>query len=59
LVSKDIVEQCLLVRVIVPLDGLIQHHDEEPIDRLREEQLAKTVWREGHGPLLTMRCSTA
>src|SRR6185503_381856 len=49
LMIKHIIEQRVLVRAVVPLDGLVQHHDEEPVDRLREEELAEMVGRNGHG----------
>ena len=49
LMLKDMFEQRVLVRRVVPLDRLIQHHDEKPIDRLREEQLAQAIRRKGHG----------
>jgi len=45
LVMKHVLEQRVFVDVIVPLDGLIDHHDEEPVDRLREEQLAQAIRR--------------
>ena len=34
---------CRAIGRVVPLDGLIEHHDEKPIDRLREKQLAQAV----------------
>jgi hypothetical protein len=46
---KYVLEYRVFINRVVPLDGLIEHHDEEPIDRLREEQLAQTVGRKRHG----------
>ena len=43
LMLKDVIEYRVFVGRVVPLDGLIEHHDEKPIDRLREKQLAQAV----------------
>src|SRR5262245_4072173 len=47
--SKDTIEQGVLVRRVIPIDGFVQHHDEEPIDRLLEEELAEVIGRQGRG----------
>lgn len=49
LVLKDVFEQRVLVSRVVPLDGLIEHHDEKPIDRLREKKLAEAIGGNGQG----------
>jgi len=50
-VREGVVEQRLLVGAVVPGDGLIEHHDEEPVEGLREEQLEESVVGDGHGAL--------
>ncbi len=39
LVGKHVVERGLLVHAHVPADRLVEHHEEEAVERLREEEL--------------------
>src|SRR5206468_9267813 len=48
LMPEYVLEQRVFIGCIVPLDWLIQHHDEKAVDGLREEQLAQAIWRKGH-----------
>ena len=43
LMLEDVVEHSLLVDRVVPADGLVEHHEEEAVQRLREEQLQTIV----------------
>ena len=43
LVLEDVVERPLLVDRVVPADRLVEHHEEEAVERLREEQLEAIV----------------
>ena len=57
LMREDVIENRVFVSRVVPDDGLIEHHDEKPIDRLREEELAKVVGRERHGGIPSLSIS--
>ena len=41
LVLEHIVEQPLLVAPGAPLDRLVEHHEEEAVERLREQKLSR------------------
>ena len=43
LVLEHVVEGALLVDRVVPLDGLVDHHEEEAVQRLRKEELETVV----------------
>ena len=46
---EDVVEQPLLVGVVVPPDRLVEHHEEEAVERLREQELEEVVGAHGQG----------
>ena len=48
LMLEDVVERLLFVDRVVPGDGLVEHHEEKAVERLREEQLETIVGF--HGP---------
>ena len=43
LMLEDVVENALLVDRIIPTDGLVDHHEEEAVQRLRKEELETVV----------------
>ena len=43
LMLEDVVEHALFVDRVVPADGLVEHHEKEAVQRLREEQLETIV----------------
>jgi hypothetical protein len=43
LVREHVVERRLPVRAVVPADGLVQHHEEEPVQGLREEDFEPVI----------------
>jgi hypothetical protein len=49
LMFEHVVENALFVDRVVPMDGLVDHHEEEAVQRLRKEELETVVGVHGRG----------